>query len=299
VSSIRPPAAQLNETALLHHGEADAGWGNLGDWGVAAQSVVSYPQAAQALARRVTQAAELRAGHRVLFVGCGLGEELRWACGAHGLALAVGVEADAALAEQAQRRAAADAGGRWWVEAGDALDLDAALARFVMRSRWSADERFDAIVSVDAAYHFSPRDDWLQGAARWLKPGGRLAFTDLTLGQGRDAPPWRWARRAAGAMAGVNASDLLACDEACRRVESCGFVEVRAEDLGAPVLDGFVDFVQRHSAVLAQAMGLRLQHPAAVAGQLPGWRRVVATAGLMSALRRGGLSYTLFAARTP
>ena len=42
-------------------------------------------------------------------------------------------------------------------------------------------ETFDTIVSIDAAYHFNSRRDFLMASAKRLAPGGRIAMADMVL----------------------------------------------------------------------------------------------------------------------
>jgi SAM-dependent methyltransferase len=163
---------------LLHRGGTPGAWGNLGLWPGAAD----YATACRALAQRVGEAARLQPGDQLLSVACGAGEELRlWRehFGAHDL---LGIEPDAALA------AAARAHGR-------VLQQDA-LAPLK--------GRFDAVLCVDAAYHFTPRQAWLHAMAQRLRPGSRIAFTDLVLDSRPSAP-----LRRAAAWCGVDADDLM------------------------------------------------------------------------------------------
>lgn len=161
-----PPAGPLRERALLHAGGTPGTWGNLGLW-----PAPDYAHACAALARLLGHAAGLQPGARVLGVGCGAGDELLLWAQEFGAAQVLGLEPDPALAAAASRFAGPGVEVRtlpWWA----------------LASHTGPAESFDAVVCVDAAYHFSPRPAFLAAAWRALRPGGRLAFTDLV----RDPP---------------------------------------------------------------------------------------------------------------
>jgi SAM-dependent methyltransferase len=213
-----------------------------------------YASAAEALARLVADAACLGPGQRVLAVGAGLGEEGRVARRRYGVA--------------------------------DVVCTD------VGHPDLSVTGAFDAVLCVDAAYHFSPREDWLRGLVARLQPGGRLAFTDLTL-----APASALTRRARQALlvpllarAGIAGEDLLDLQGALARLRAAGLTDVTATRLDHAVLDGFIAFERRQRQRLA-ADGV----PAGAA-----WRRVRVTAQALQWLRAApgvGLGYAAFSGR--
>lgn len=243
------------ERELLHRGGPAATWGNLGLWPAS-----DYAGAGRALAWRVGQAAALGPGQRVLSLACGAGDELALWVASFGVAQACGSETDPvarALAEQLT-------GPRCSVTATPPAG------------------RFDAMLCVDAAYHFSPRTDWLSDSFARLQPRGRLAFTDLVL-EGRRS----WWLRGAARLCGVPAADL--CDTATRaaQLRAAGFTDVQHQRLDEEVLAGFVAFVGRQRRQIGrQAWG-------------PGWRRVAVTAALIPPCRAAGLGYALWSARRP
>lgn len=202
-----------------------------------------YAAAARALALRVGAAARLGPGQRVLSLASGAGEELRLWHEAFGVASAVGTER-----------------GSGPVPTGP----------------------FEAVVCVDAAYHFVPRAAWLAEALVRLRPGGRLAFTDLTLA-GRAG----WLVRGAARACGLDAGEILTAEGRTRQLRAAGFVEVVAEPLDSEVLDGFAAFV----AAQRRRLGRDASGPA--------WRRVAGTAALIRPCRAAGLGYALFSARRP
>lgn len=202
-----------------------------------------YAAACTALAQRVGKAARLGPGQRVLSLASGAGDELALWRGPFGAAQAIGTERDTGPAPPGP---------------------------------------FDAVVCVDAAYHFAPRRDFIASAFDRLRAGGHLAFTDLTLA-GRAGLLIRGAARACG----LAAAELVTVETRSRQLRAAGFVDVVAEPLDAAVLDGFVAFVAAQRRRLgAEARG-------------PGWRRVAVTAALIPPCRAAGLGYALFSARKP
>lgn len=255
--TLRTPSPERQaERALLHAGGRASAWHNFGLWPAA-----DYASACEALGVMVGTAAGLQAHWRVLSVGVGDGAELdlwrsRWGCGE--LHSTDGPMPVAAGPEPAN----------------------------------GPDDRFDAILCVDAAYHFSPRQAWLEACRARLKPGGRLVYTDLSL-----APP-HWPRplvqgllAPALAPAAVRSHELLHPEGQIERLRRAGFEQARWQDLSTPVLDGFATFAQRQQRWLT-ANGMAAAPTA--------WRRVAVTAQGLRWLRRWralGLGYGLLSAQ--
>lgn len=141
---------------------------------------------------------------------------------------------------------------------------------------------FDCVLCVDAAYHLHPRSDFLRGAWLLLRPGGRLAYTDLTLER---APGLLL--RAAARLCGVPAEDLCAGPAQLQRLQAAGFVGARCEALDGAVLDGFAAFVAQQSRRIGRARFA------------PAWRRAAVTAALIPHARAAGLGYALLSASKP
>jgi SAM-dependent methyltransferase len=248
------------ERALLHRGGRRGTWGNLGLWRDADDD---YAGACSALARAVADAAGLRRGDAVLDIGCGAGDELLLWLDAYGAGLVVGVERDALLVQAARQRV----GSRAAVEQASALEFAA-----------FGTARFDRVVCVDAAYHLSPRSAFLRAAWQALKPGGTLAYTDLSLQRGS-----AWLH-AAARLCGLAPADLLDAPAQQQRLLEHGFVDATVQPLDVPVLDGFARFVQGQAARVARTAVHR------------DWRRPAITARLIAPCRRAGLGYVLLAA---
>lgn len=265
------PAIDDTENALLHAGSAPSAWGNLGLWAPGRP----YADACAALAQAVGEAARLSPGDHVLSLGCGAGEELLHWINRFGADAVVGIEADPDAVRQAHALAQRSGHGtRITVLGQSALPHQTAFTP----------EAFDAVVAVDAAYHFSPRAAFLQSVRASLAPGGRLAFTDLSL------PPNAAAARVlrlAARLCGLDGSQLATLAEQRARLQALGFVDVQVQLQDTAVLGGFATF----AAEQRQRLGARAQGP--------GWRRVAATARLIGAGRALGLGYALWSARKP
>ncbi len=251
--------AGIDLRELLHHGGTAADWQNLGLWPASHEQQPDYAGACRALAMRVGEAAGMQRGDRVLSIACGAGEELDLWTSAFGASEAIGLEPDAGACAQAERR------GRTLIHGG--------LAQ-------TPTTRFHRVICVDAAYHISPRRDFLQTAHRALLPGGTLAFTDLIVDR-----PMGAAMRAAARACRIDPQELVDTDTAMARISTAGFTDVRCERLDESVLDGF-----RHFAALqSRRIGMGRWHSS--------WWPAAVTARLVLPARARGLGYALFSGR--
>lgn len=272
-------------------------WRNLGLWPPDGSG--GYAAACSAMAERVGDMAGVGASTRaVLDVGCGAGESLRiWS--ARGAALVVGVDAAPPV----------DCSSA--VECCDAAGVGALAA--------ARGERFDAVVCVDAAYHFAPSRAAFFAAASsalsegspagcpaglllpsLLKPpiphpvGGRIGLADV-LGSSVDAggdvrrASRGLARRAIAALMRVPAANLCDAAQYEAMLASAGFVDVTVEPATERVVGGFARFAARHARSSFDSPPDR-----------PGWSwSSVARAGaaLSAAFRHGQLEYVFVSAR--
>ena len=205
----------------------------------------------------MARGAGLKPGQRVLSVGCGAGEELsRWRS-VWGAAAVVGIERDKPLAAAARARPGVEG-------------VFASLAALP-----AGCAPFEAVLCVDAAYHFSPRAAWLRALRQRLLPGGVLAFTDLVLAHGaRASPGLVWAAR----LCGLSMHDIADVRAAEARLVAAGLAPQGTSRLDEAVLDGFARFVR------SRPMGR-------------GGLRPCVTAALIAPARRRGLGCALLVAR--
>ena len=269
------------ERTLLHRGGEPSEWASLGLWPVAPAPLGDYASACHALASAVGRAAGMTPGSRVLSLACGAGAELLLWREAFGAAQVLGVETDAARVREARHLVA---GRRDAIEVRHGSGTEA-------RALELAPASFDSVVCVDAAYHLRPRGAFLRAAFDLLRPGGRLAYTDLLIDAGHGAR-WKAAVLHASARAcGLAADDLLAPEAHLRRLHDNGFEQARLHRLDEAVLGGFARHVRAQEAAFG---GLRAR-----ASRSQAWRRPALTARLIGPCRAAGLGYALISATRP
>ena len=265
------------ERRLLHLGGGGGTWGSLGLWAPGRD----YAQACEALALQVGQDAGIQAGDRVLSVGCGAGDELRVWAQHFGAREVVGLEHDPHWAATAARQCSA-----WGLQAAVLQGSGSAMLRAGGLQPGLEPASFDRIVCVDAAYFLRPREAFLRAAWQLLKPGGQLAYTDLTLNS-KPSPWGPLALRAAASLCGLQARDLLSPGHQQQRLQALGFDAIQRRSCGDAVLRGFADFVKlqgrRHRLGVLDAA----------------WRRPAITARLIAPCRAAGLDYLVLSAIRP
>lgn len=281
-------------------------WANLGLWRRGDEGSGTYAQACERLTRAVAEAALLcddrdaRAAHRhplernspastrgggstsslrLLDVGFGHGDELGYLAKAFAPASIVGVNACMAEVAAARRRYGCDSGAALQLGGQQSsASLGSTRLTLLYGSATSLVETvplpgFDAVLCVDAAYHFRPsRAKFFAQASSVLNDGGTLALADICVAEGgahgRAGFGWLLAllRRAALALAcwasGVPIQNLVTVEEYRVQMEEAGFESARVEVVGSEegatrgcsVFGGFADFVPRQQCAWARQM---------------------------------------------
>lgn len=204
---------------------------NYGYW---TRAGMTLEQAAEALTQLVAASAGLAPGDEVLDVGCGYGAGAVTFMRNFQPTSVTGIDVTDIRIEEGRRYVA----GHGFAEQIDLQLGDATRMEFT-------DARFDKLVSVECAFHFDTRRDFLKEAARVLRPGGTLAMTDMIPRRGVN--PAGYLRGEQTVNSGVcldNVGNAYDADVYTGYLQEAGFEQVRIESIIDWTRARFVDAVE-------------------------------------------------------
>ncbi|MEO9904372.1 class I SAM-dependent methyltransferase [Nisaea sp.] len=167
-------------------------------------------------AREFLDSLDIRAGDKVLDVGCGLGGPARMAATRYG-ADVTGIDLTEALCDGARQLNALVGLDRIHIEQGDALAMP------------FTDNSFDVIYTLHVSMNIADKAGLYREVARVLKPGGRFGLYDVVAGSGEPIHmPVPWATHS-------EHSHLIPSDAVEAAANAAGLATERSEDQSALV----------------------------------------------------------------
>jgi arsenite methyltransferase len=235
----------------------------------------SFHPGGNRLTRQLAEQALVGPGSRVLDIACGPGNSARLLADEFG-ATVTGVDYSAALLQTARRQSAAAGLAR----RVDFLHADAQQLPLAAR-------QFDVVLCECALCTFADAPRALAEMLRVLKPGGRLALSDIVVNAALPES-LQSALGQALCIAGARAAD-----EYQRLILAAGFHAPRRHDVSGVLLDTVRQIEQRLR--LAEVMATLQQSSLPPAFDNP----AEALDSAREFIARGGLGYMLFVARAP
>ena len=238
----------LLDNALLNLGSPETLWGNLGYW---ADDATAYPAACAALAHRLGQAAALHPDDHVLDASIGYGDQLKLWAETFGVRQIQGLDITPAHIIRARQRL-----NTWNLPAQIHLHLGNAAYPALKPTQ------FDKILSLDSAYHYAPRTRFFQASHSLLKPGGRLALTDLLLNPTYPQPTPALIKTL-GRLAAIPPQNWRTPTQYRAELAAHGYRQIHLTYLDQAVFPGFARFILNHARIPF------LAHPDPGLGQTP------------------------------
>lgn len=222
------PSHKYAINAVLLGDPTELPWSNLGYWQSPAQD---YPVACQQLANHLAKAVQLQSTDRLLDLGCGQGASLLHWQYHYQLSQITAVELQTTCVEQIQ--------ARW-----PALPIYA--QSFLNLKNLTPLAPFDVVLCIDAAYHH-PLNLFLDAVQPVLNSKGRLGFHTLILSAQflNSNPVQQQYYRGLLKVADVSLPELKTVAQLEQGLQERGFVQIQIEDLSAPVLQGFAEYIQQ------------------------------------------------------
>lgn len=232
--SVRSKNSRYNLSHLILHSfersgkprKNHAAWMNFGYW----QDTRDFTQACIALADLIANTAGLQPDTRVLDIGCGCADSLFHWKEKYKVKSATGINLPGEQSDYARHRLT-DQENLYFI------DDD------IYNAMESLKNKFDSIVAIDCAYHFSNKSLFFQKIFSHLKNGGRCSMTDLCLTEENSSAGRRLLLFLICGIAGINYSELKQTDKYCSMLKDSGFINITVKKIEKDVLAGYSRFI--------------------------------------------------------
>jgi microcystin synthetase protein McyJ len=200
-------------------------WLNLGYW----KDARTYPEACRAMAIILGEAAELKSTDTVLDVGCGFGEQDALLMEQFRVTRIMGIDITPIHVTVGQERLRAkQLDDRITLAVGSAVETG------------YPDNTFEKVIALECAFHFKTRAQFFGEAFRVLKPGGRLALTDMLPTPGKKfSGVVRQIARKSASIPEENMYDRISYAE---KLEAVGFTDVKVLSIPGYVYPGMASY---------------------------------------------------------
>ncbi|KAJ7070974.1 S-adenosyl-L-methionine-dependent methyltransferase [Mycena amicta] len=199
-----------------------------------------FPEACEALALKLVQAAGFQQGARVLDIGHGSGESLLFLLSNASVPRPSHLTGITSL--KSHHRRSRDRIARLQTDIPVVLHAGDAVCRAGVSDHPFLGKHYDAILALDCAYHFKDRRDFLEQAFNALDPGGSIALADICFAPG--SLNSLSTRCITALMRLMPSANVISTDDYLAQMHQIGYTLLRLEDISEDVFPGFTRFLK-------------------------------------------------------
>lgn len=216
-------------------------WVNFGLW---SSETPNFPQACEDLAFLLGKALDLNAKDCILDVGCGRGDQLVLWKNVFSVSFVHGIDYCQNHVESARQ-----------LLQRLNLTTNIELTQASATQPFALDRPITKILSLDAAYHFNTRLQFLKQTVRVLPKDGTIGLVDLILTREfaekvQSSRLYQFLLHCLGWLTGIPYANFISLENYEKQLKSIGYSDITTQQLDNPILDGFVQFVERQNKFL-------------------------------------------------